>query len=480
VAAAVTAVLAAGCTSPDPTPPAAPTPTATPSPTAPPVDYAAWAAGRSEPVADPVYGKRGNPGVDVLHYDLRLSWSPQTKTLTGAATLRVRPTTASPMLSLDFMPYTVDEATLDGQPVAATVTGEKLTVPAALTADQPVTLTVHYHGKPRTTPMPSKRSDAAPLGLTATRDGGLWTMQEPYGAFTWYPANDHPSDEALYDIAVTVPKGWTAVASGSPATSAGTTFRYRSTDPVATYLTTLAVGKYKKTTAKGPRGIPITIWYRTRDKRLLPTLRKATRQLTWLEKRFGPYPFPTAGVVVVDSESAMETQQMVTVGGVFRPWNEQAEYLLDTTMVHEYAHQWFGNSVTLSNWNDLWLNEGWAQYAQLLYQVDQAGEPVSALDAYFRRVEPQVRKEFGPPGKPKPADFARPNVYICAAGMLRALHKALGDTTFFALARAWVQDQRNTTQDRASFIAFVNAHTDRDFTKLINSWLDAKTSPKQR
>src|SRR3712207_216752 len=158
--------------------------------------------------------------------------------------------------------------------------------------------------------MPSHRSDTEPLGLTVTKQGGLWTMQEPFGAFTWYPANDQPSDKALYDIAVTVPAGWSAIAAGTPAGRSGNTFRYRSTDPMASYLQTLAVGKYRQVTAKGPRGVPLHYWYRPgTDDKLLPSLKKSPRFLSFLEKRFGPYPFPSGGIVLVDSASGMETQQ---------------------------------------------------------------------------------------------------------------------------------------------------------------------------
>jgi aminopeptidase N len=249
-------------------------------------------------------------------------------------------------------------------------------------------------------------------------------------------------------------------------------------DPVASYLTTLAVGKYKKETAKGPRGIPLTYWYRPRtDDKMLPLLRKSPSYLQWLEKRFGPYPFPTGGIVIVDSESGMETQQMITMGGKVGDWSKRKDDF-DLDLVHEYSHQWFGDSVTPTNWRDLWINEGWATYVQFLYQMGRDKFDKQALRSFLRDADARLRKKLGPPGHPKAANFAEGNVYLCPAAMLNALHNALGDAKFFAMARAWVQDQKNTQQTRASFIAFVNRHTGRDFTKLINSWLDAKSTPR--
>ncbi|WP_203977373.1 M1 family metallopeptidase [Planotetraspora silvatica] len=476
-AALVPVLLMTGCTaetstSPEPAPRAVVSATA--SPAAAEDKYAVWNAGRSTPVVDPIYPKRGTDALDVLHYDLSLDWSPSKRVLTGTATLQVRPTKDAASFSLDFTPYEIDSLTVDDAPATGKVTEEKLTVATPVTEDKPFTLVVGYHGKPMTTPMPSKRSDAHPLGLTVDRDGGLWTMQEPFGAFTWYPANDQPSDEALYDISVTVPKGWSGIASGSPKGRDGDTFRYQSTDPVASYLTTLAVGKYKKAAAKGPHGLPLTYWYLPRDKRALPVLKKSPKYLAWLEKKFGPYPFPSGGVVMVDSDSGMETQQMITLGSAVA--KEGADGL-ELDVLHEYSHHWFGDTVTPADWTDVWLNEGWATYAQFLYQSERDKIPDASLDGWFRQSDAALRKEFGPPGHPRPSEFAAGNVYICAAAMLRQLHNTLGDKKFFALARAWAQDHRNTQQTRASFTAFVNEQTGRDFTAFIDAWLDSRTTP---
>ncbi|MEU5906963.1 M1 family metallopeptidase [Micromonospora sp. NPDC047527] len=379
-------------------------------------------------------------------------------------------------MSLDFKPYTIDTVTVDGRKAKGAVTREKLVVDTPVRADVPITLVVAYHGKPSTTPMPSKRGDAHPLGLTVDSAGGVWTMQEPFGAFTWYPANDHPSDEALYDIAVTAPKGWTGVASGTPVGQSGNTFRYRSTAPVASYATTLAVGRYKKLTATGPGGVPVTTWYRAEDARYLSTLKRSPQLLRWLEERFGTYPFDSAGLVMVESGSAMETQQMVTLGEAHLMRGDQ---MFDLTTLHEYAHQWFGDAVTLTDWRDMWLNEGWALYAQKLYEKDKYGLNTAELIQSNRQRDGGLRKEYGPPSKPDAAEFGATNVYTCAAGMLRQLHQALGDKRFFDLARGWAKENTHTQQTRASFTAYVNAKTGHDFTALIDAWLDSPTTPPE-
>jgi aminopeptidase N len=470
----MTVFLLAGCTSHAT---AAPVKSAAPLET-PKTDYTPWAAGKSAPVKDTLYPQHGNPGLDVLHYGLDLAWDKNI--LTGTATVQIRPVTSAPEIKLDFKPYTLDGVTVDGvKAEGAKVQSEKLIVPVAVTADQPVTLVVQYHGKPSTTPLPSHRGDAEPLGLTVSKDKSIWTMQEPYGAYTWYPANDQPSDKALYDISVTAPAGWSAIAAGTPAGQQGNTFRYTSAIPMASYLQTLAVGKYKKITATGPHGLPLTYWYRPGvDDKFVPSLKKSPQFISFLESHYGKFPLPTAGLVLVDSDSAMETQQMVTLGDrIFKKWGKAELSYFEEDILHEYAHQWFGDTVTPATWTDLWLNEGWAQYSQFLFEQSTEHFTDAQLETFLRHFDAIDRKKVGPPGKPKAANFAEDNVYLCPATMLKQLYDAMGKKKFFQVATAWVQTQKYTTQSRATFIAFVNKQTGKNYTKLINSWLDSKTTP---
>ncbi|GAA2911613.1 metallopeptidase [Actinoplanes cyaneus] len=413
-----------------------------------------------------LYPEHGNPGLDVLHHTLRLDWKPDQKLLSGTAVARIRPVVPATEISLDFTGLTVDTVTVDGRPATGTVRNGKLTVPATLVPDQPVTLAVGYHGVPEQISRPSRRGDAKEgVGLRPAANGGAWTMQEPWGAMTWYPANELISDKALYDITVTVPPGWTAVTNDSAA-------------PMPAYLVTLAIDHYTPVRDTGPHGLPLTYWVVPgADDKLLPVLRKSPELLTWLESLLGPYPFETAGAVVNGSVSAMETQQLVSMG---RPlsWSVLEQKRYEDTLLHEYAHQWFGDAVTPTTWADLWLNEGFAQYLEYKYQQKKRGYDDATLEQVLRSYDARLRRELGPPGKPSPADFAGSNVYQCGAAMLKELNDALGDDRFWSLMRAWVAGHRYTNQDRAAFIAFVTAHTGEDHSKLINAWLDSPTTPE--
>ncbi len=223
--------------------------------------------------------------------------------------------------------------------------------------------------------------------------------------------------------------------------------------------------------------MPITYWIRTgRDEEFIPALKRSPEMLEWLADRYGPYPFPSAGVVLVDSESAMETQQMVTFGAERGGGAADVDGTTET-LLHEYAHQWFGNAVTPKDWNGLWLNEGWAMYTEMLWTIDEGYLTDADWVTWARAADAASRPVAGPPGHPHPDHFAEIIVYVGGAMMLRDIHKAVGDEAFFAMGRDWVQQHRNTQVDRAQFTKFVNEHTGRDFTAVINAWLDSPTTP---
>lgn len=426
--------------------------------------------GASAPVADPVFPAYGNPAIDVLHYGLDLGWNPARRTLTGTAKLTVRAVKDDDTITLDFgRALKVDGVTVAGKKATAKHPGDDLVIAAPVKAGRRVEVVVRYHGVPEPARTKQYRADMKRLGFRSASDGSAWALQEPYGAFTWFPVNDQPSDEALYDVAITVPRGWAAVAHGTFAGRSGNTYRWRSTVPVASYVTLFTADRYRKFTAKGPRGIPITYWLRKADQaENLPIARQTPKILTWLEKRLGPYPLPSAGIVVA-GDSGMETQQMVTLAPTF---------MQPEIVAHEMAHQWFGNAVTPRTWRDVWLNEGFAMYFQWLWAADHKQ---GTLKSYLRDARSQdgtLRNEAGPPGQYTPDHFGASNVYIGPALMIHEIRNRLGDKKFFTTLRAWIQEHRHTTQDRASFTAWLNKHTGQDFTTLIDDWLDSPTTPE--
>lgn len=436
-----------------------------------------WAAGRSHPVEDPYYPAKSNPEVDALHYDLDLTWDGTT--LAGNVTVDFRAALTTDTVRLDLIhSLKVSSVDLDGAATAFHHRGAGLVIDVGqVIKGSHHTLTITYAGSPHTVPAPTHRGDFAEgLGWTADSDGNIYTFQEPYGAFTWFPVNDHPSDKAFYDAEITVPAGDSAVFNGtlvgqSPAPRDETTFDWHLDSQVASYLTTIAIGPYTAYSDTMPDGTPATYWLLPRDASELTTLRSQVQDaFGWLTDNAGSYPFSSFGVVVVGGDSAMETQTLVTT-------SRQALDRPDAVIEHEMAHEWYGDAISPTTWQGLWLNEGWAMWMQQAYEVYRGGYQYLGGIENWRPYDEASRRKSGPPGDYDPKSFGDLNVYLGPAMMLDRIRLQIGDAAFTQLSKDWVSEHEFGNVDRAEFTRWVNAETGQRFTKLINLWLDSRHTP---
>ncbi len=294
--------------------------------------------------------------------------------------------------------------TLDGADVPFEHRGKDLVVTAPVTKDERYVLEVSYSGTPEPTPAPTDRSDFSTSGWTITPGGETWTMQEPYGAFTWYPVNDQPSDKAFYDISVTVPSPWVGIANGVMTDQTEhdglTTTSWHLSKPASSYVVTVATGDYTRTTNTSQSGMEISYWVPSDRPGLATGLESAAAGLDWLEALLGPYPFDSLGFLLVDSRSGMETQTMITLGAT--------DYTTSAAvLVHEMAHQWYGDEVTPDDWRDVWMNEGMAMYLQGCWQAEDDGRTVDAVMDDYAAFEGALRDEGGPARGVRPGAVRR-------------------------------------------------------------------------
>jgi aminopeptidase N len=430
----------------------------------------------SEPVEDSVYPDVGDPGVDSLRYDLDLAWTPDTRTLVAEATVELRSTEDSDHLQLDLAgALEVSTVSLDGAEVEFEHRGKDLVVHAPVTKDQRYVLEVRYSGTPEPTRAPTTRGDFNTTGWTITDDGEVWTMQEPFGAFTWYPVNDQPSDKALYNISVTAPAPWVGVANGELAEQSEadglTTTSWHLSSPASSYLVTVAIGDYERTTNTSASGVEISYWVPAGRAGLSERLEQAATGLDFVESVLGPYPFDSLGFVLVDSRSAMETQTMITLG--------LTDYTLSPlVLVHEMAHHWYGDEVTPDDWRDVWMNEGMAMYVQAMWQAKEEGRSVDEVMDEWASFEPDLRAEAGPPAAYDPTQFGEANVYYCPAVMWHELRKRIGDERFFEVVRAWPAHDPERNAGRDDYLPWLVEQTgvEREF---FDAWLLGETSPER-
>ena len=428
----------------------------------------------SEPVEDSVYPDVGDPSVDALHYDLDLAWTPGTRTLEGVATVELRSPADGDHLQLDLgEPLTPSEVTLDGEDVPFEHTGKDLVVSAPVEEGERYVLEVHYSGTPQPTPAPTTRSDFSTSGWTITPEGETWTMQEPYGAFTWYPVNDQPSDKAYYDISVTVPSPWVGIANGEMVDQSEadglTTTSWHLSSPTSSYLVTVATGAYTRTSNTSSSGLEISYWVPSDRPALADGLTYAAQGLDWLEARLGPYPFDSLGFLLVDSQSGMETQTMITLGAT--------DYSTSpAVLVHEMAHQWYGDEVTPDDWRDVWMNEGMAMYLQGCWQAETDGRSVDAVMDEYASFEPAMRAENGPPADYDPTTFGEGNIYYGPALMWHELRKRIGDDAFWKVVKDWPGRDPETNSNRDEYLDWLvdQTHVDRSF---FEGWQLSPTTP---
>jgi aminopeptidase N len=435
------------------------------------------ADGFSRTVEDSVYPEVGDPGVDALHYGLALAWDPRTSTLDATERLHFRSTASADDFRLDFAaPLDPSSVTVDGEKATYDHDGKDLVVDRPVEANAEYTLVIRYSGKPEPVPAPVQRSDFSSTGWTVTRDGGAWTMQEPYGAYSWYAVNDQPSDKALYDVTISAPAGMVGVSNGALLSrrreDGDTVTHWRLDEPASSYLVTVAIGHFTMTEDRSPSGVPITYWTPADRPDLLQRLRRAPAAMAWLEDRLGPFPFDQLGFLVVDSRSGMETQTMITLGDTRYATSPEV-------LVHEMAHHWYGDEVTPLDWRDVWMNEGMATYLQGVWQSEDEGTPLEDRMDYWATLDTQLRQDAGPPANYRKDSFGAGNVYYIPAVMWDELRKKLGDDDFWKLVRAWPASHEDGNADYQEITSWWSEKSGQDLRNFFNAWLLGPETPQR-
>ncbi|MFF8841274.1 M1 family metallopeptidase [Streptomyces sp. NPDC015127] len=429
-------------------------------------------------IGDPYYPAAGNGGYDVSHYDLRLRYEPGTDLLEGTATILATTTQRLSRFNLDFG-LSVGEVRVNGRKAAFAKSGDhelEITPVTPLEKGRPVSVVVRYAGKP---------SELSIGGYTAwhrTPDGGV-AAQEPESAVWWFPSNDHPLDKATYDVSVAVPDGTQAISNGvlvSQSSRLGwTRFNWRSNKPQASYLATLAVGKFDITTDKTADGLPVLNAY-SKDLgdnagAARASIERTAEVTEWLTEIFGPYPFNAIGGYVpnVKSGYALETQT--------RPFYSPRQFANGanvSVVVHEMAHQWYGDSVSVDGWKDIWVNEGFARYSQWLWS-EKEGEGTAQELADYVYATRAADDPFWTvkPGDPGPDDQFHIAVYDRGALALQALRNEIGDEDFFAILKGWPAERAYGNATVGDFVAYAERISGTPLVALFDTWLYEPAKP---
>jgi aminopeptidase N len=417
---------------------------------------------------DPYYPTYGNGGYDVVSYDLAITWDPDAGRLDGVATITAVALDNLSSFNLDLSVLTVSEVEVDGEPATHQSAGLELTIDPAtdLVSGEEFVAEVTYGGIPE----PQQGTVGIPGGWFRDRNRGVMVFGEPEGAASWYPVNDHPKDKALYRISVTAPSDLTVASNGIERTKtmngATTTWTYAHESPISSYLTTVVIGDYVIVDGgTSTNGTPIRNVFPTAQvDRLTETFGQQPQMIDALEEWFGPYPFEVYGSAVANGipfGGALEVQTL----SLFDPAAAVPEII-----VHELAHQWFGDSVGLTRWQDIWLNEGFASYAEQLWaeSLDPTYDITAAYELYALRIGADLDT---PPGDPGPDNLFGASVYIRGAMTLHALRLAIGDDDFRTVLTRWASERRDQSGSTEQFIALAEDVADQDLSALFDEWL---------
>lgn len=433
-------------------------------------------------IGDPLFPHLGNPGYDVLGYDISLTYPGRNDAPLAARTvITARVTDRLSRINLDFTHGTVRDVTVNGRPAAHAGAGEDLVVTPGRTLHpgEPLRIAVRHTSDPR----------GHGGGWIRTRDG-LAMANQADAAHRVFPGNDHPADKARFTFRVTAPKDLTVVANGlrlaRERTGARTTWTYRTTHPMATELAQVSIGRSAVLRGTGPHGLPLRHVVPERDRRTVrPVVDRTSAQIAWMEGYVGRYPLESYGVLSVDAplNFALETQTLSVFGRDFLKAVETYPKRAEGVLVHELAHQWFGNSVTPRRWSDLWLNEGHATWYEALFTDERhdRGSLVRRMRAAYEQSD-AWRRDGGPPAAPRQPDkgrleLFRPVVYDGSALVLYALRQEIGAAAFGKLERAWVTRHQDGTAGTADFVALASEVAGRDLEGFLHAWLYGERTP---
>jgi aminopeptidase N len=443
------------------------------------------AAPGAEGAGDPYFPRAGNGGYDVAHYDIRFRYQPATDRLEGHTTIIARATQDLSRFNLDLK-LPASAVAVNGRPATIRQDGGELQVTPArpLSAGHPMVVRVDYAGTPSSYP-----DSANPIPPWLRTADGAVGLGEPDIAAWWYPSNDHPSDKATVAVTATVPTGVEAISNGAllggpePAGPGWNRWRWRSDQPMASYLAFIAIGQYDIARRNTPAGPYLAAF----DQRLDPQTARVAREVVgrtpeivdFLSEMFGPYPFGQLGGVVLSNaefSSALENQTRSVYGPKF--FSSSRDYL--SILVHEQAHQWFGDSVSVRRWRDIWLNEGFATYAEWLYSERTGGPTAQQIAAQQYQDNPE-NSDFWqvPPGDPGVTNLFSGPVYRRGAMALQALRTAVGDEDFFAALRAWATERRGGNGTMQDFLALVERVSGENVDDAAQTWLFRPGRPPQ-
>jgi aminopeptidase N len=415
-------------------------------------------------IGDPYYPDDGNLGYDVRDYHVSLTYSPRRTSIVATTLITARATGRLRRFDLDLSGLTVDSVRVDRRPArfARTFVHELVIRPArAIRAGADFRVLVAYHGRLRLLPDQQVSSG----WHHATTPGSGFIAGEPHSCTAWYPCNDHPLDKARFALDATVPRPLSVVSNGTqlPTVDHGRTrtFRWRLDDPTTTYLTMMYIDRLTFRRSTLPDGVKVVSAFGPQPGAALGRESMLPAILAFLSSKFGPYPASGAGGVFIDAKFGFSletyTRPMFTKGiGI-------------STIVHENAHQWWGDHVSIRHWRDVCLNECFASYAQWMWDEHNGAD----LDQRYKNDVTRFAAAFKYPlyDMGPGHEFDGPGVYFKGQWFLHALRNKLGTAAFFSALQEIQRTYANRNLSMTGLRDRLEKDTGVDLTSFWRDWV---------
>lgn len=426
---------------------------------------------------------RSDTNINATYYKLDLYITYEPNFLTGAVTInstsRINNLTN---LFYDFSDNMTVDSILYNQDLLAFIHTQNkifITLNNSFSAGQNISLKIFYHGVPVPTGFGSFI-----FGSHGNNEPSIWTLSEPYGCIDWYPCKNTPSDKVdSSDVWLRCSDQLTAVSNGLPRgienNGDGTlTYKWHNSYPIANYLISLAISNYAQYNFYFKYSVSdsmpvVNFIYPENLEALKPQLDKTDEMLELFSNTYGPYPFLNEkyGHAEFGRNAGMENQTISSMGA-----------FNDDIIAHELTHQWFGDKITCRNWENIWLNEGFATYGQAIFH--EAAEGKSGYNNFIKNTMANAKTAVGTIYVEDVNNineiFSGNRSYAKGCTVLHMLRGVTGDSVFFRILRTYVAD---------TAVAYKTAITDNfknvaenvsgmDLNYFFNEWIYGENYPQ--